>query len=503
MSRRRLSLAWWGPVLPGAAVLAVTGRGPLATVTWTAPVVLFWAVLVVSVLCAVGAAVVVTIGWRRRLAEVTMLGVLLVIASVLGLVHGLTTPGVLYGDNPAAMLSAFLSVPVALAAAGPLIVPDLAVSRALARSWRVWAVAWMLLGAGLGAWLLARPEALPAPRFGQAWTFPFVAVSLLGALVLAGRQLRLHQIGRRYASLMAAVGFAYLGLSSLVWLGGRPFSLVFWAAHAADALGVILAIFGLAFAHARDRSVAGLLAPVVNRDPLIALELGLTPVVHGFLGALEAKDPITRDHVVRVGELAMRAGVRVGLPPDRLRSLGLGALLHDVGKLFIPDPVLLKSGPLTPEEFAAIQDHTVRGSALMATSPLLAPVGDLVRWHHERCDGMGYPDGLGREQIPLEVSVISVCDAWDAMTNSRQYRSAMTREQARQILLDGAGSQWHPQAVEVVLAELDDHGPAEGTVFAEVGRAGPAVVCADAIPAQALQLLSAEVTAPSPFAPLQ
>ncbi len=163
--------------------------------------------------------------------------------------------------------------------------------------------------------------------------------------------------------------------------------------------------------------------------------------------------------------------------------------------------MLLKAGPLTPEEFAVIEDHTIRGAALMRMSPLLAPVADLVRWHHERADGTGYPDGLGGDRIPLEVSVISVCDAWDAMTNSRQYRSAMTREQARQILLDGAGSHWHPRAVAVVVAELDDLGPAEGRVFAQVGRREPAIVCEDAIPAPALQLLSDAVTASSPSAP--
>jgi HD-GYP domain-containing protein (c-di-GMP phosphodiesterase class II) len=273
----------------------------------------------------------------------------------------------------------------------------------------------------------------------------------------------------------------------LVWFSTGPFTIAWWGAHLIDALATFAAIFGLTFAHFRERSLARTLSPLLNRDPLVALELGLTPTVHRFIAALDAKDPITREHVVRVGELAMRVGIRDGLGSDRLRALGLGALLHDVGKLLVPDEILQKPGTLTESEFEAIKEHSLTGSELMAGSPLLAPAADLVRWHHERADGSGYPDALTGDQIPVEAMIISVCDGWDAMTYTRHYRAALEPDAARQVLREGAGTQWDARAVELLLDELEQNGSVETAVFDAVGReqVGAYVedhVCLDALP---------------------
>lgn len=109
-----------------------------------------------------------------------------------------------------------------------------------------------------------------------------------------------------------------------------------------DGVGVLFAAGGLAWAHWRDRSLAWVLSPVLTREPLTALGLGLTPVVHDFIAALGHKDEVTRQHVVRVAELAMRSGERAKLDPVALRAVGLGGLLHDVGKLLTPDAILTK-----------------------------------------------------------------------------------------------------------------------------------------------------------------
>ena len=225
----------------------------------------------------------------------------------------------------------------------------------------------------------------------------------------------------------------------------------------------------------------------------MALELGLTPVVHRFIAALERKDMVTRDHVVRVGELAMRVGVRADLAPERIHALGLGALLHDVGKLDAPPDILQKAGPLTDEEFDLMKHHTVRGAEMMSSSPLLAGAAPFVRWHHERGDGDGYPDGIDDEEIPLEVAIISVCDAWDAMTFTRPYRPGMDHGRALGILLEGAGSQWSPAAVGLLARELEENGPIETPLYDGIGRGGPpamgpgeddlTAVCPDALPA--------------------
>jgi HD-GYP domain-containing protein (c-di-GMP phosphodiesterase class II) len=201
----------------------------------------------------------------------------------------------------------------------------------------------------------------------------------------------------------------------------------------------------------------------------VALELGLTPIVHRFVAALEQKDPVTREHVVRVAELAMRCGKRAGFGPDRLRALGLGALLHDIGKLNAPLEILSKPGALTEDEFEVMKLHTVWGQAMLDPWPMLAPAACLVRWHHERADGRGYPDAIIADELPLEVGLISVCDAWDAMTSDRPYREGMEEALAMHILHDGAGAQWRADAVRILTDELRAGGRVTWSTFDHVG----------------------------------
>ena len=231
--------------------------------------------------------------------------------------------------------------------------------------------------------------------------------------------------------------------------------------------------------HRLQQSIVDLLAPVVALDPLVALEVGLSPVVHRFVAALEAKDPITRDHVVRTAVLAVRVGQRIGLPTRQLRELGLGALLHDIGKLETPDALLNKPDRLTPDEYRAMQRHTLAGERIVRTVPALAPIAPFVRGHHERVDGGGYPDRLTGQSIPLVARIIAVCDAYDAMANTRQYRQGMGHERAVAILREHAGSQWDESIVAHVVAV--NPAPTDGHFLEAIGRQTPCE-CIDALP---------------------
>ncbi len=497
MTARRATLAWLCFVGPAVAIAASLAWEPLARTSWHSPGAAFVIIVTLTGLCLIGSVAVLVAGWRHQLAEIAIFGASLAIGSVLPLAHGLTVPGILYGPNNAVTITAFLAVPLALVAALPLMAPATAASRMLARSWRAWSLVTTIVGCGIAGVFLIEPNLLTTPTARSPLAFTVIVISLAGTLVLAARQLRLYRIGRRTASLVAAAGMTYLGLSSLVWLGAAPYSLAWWLAHGADGAGVLAAVAGLLIAHRRDGHIVLVLAPVVNRDPLVALELGLTPVVRRFVAALAQKDRTTRNHVVRVAELAMRAGVRHGLDPERLRTLGIGALLHDVGKLATPDDILTKPSALTDHEFKVMQEHTIVGEALLEPWPLLVAAAPLVRWHHERTDGHGYPDGIDAERIPIEAALISVCDAWDAMTSDRPYRAGMEDDSALAILRDGAGSQWSLPAVELVTAELREHGRVCSSRFDHVddheltdaASTGDDLVCVciDALPQAALQ----------------
>jgi putative nucleotidyltransferase with HDIG domain len=465
----RLLLRWWVPfVATVGTALAVLSLSSARTVAWNHPELAFIMVLVLTTGCAAGAAVVLVLGFVRGLPEVTLLGSALWVMSLLPMTHGLLLPGHLYGPNSGTTVALMAAVPGSLLAGLPLLLDATAVGNWLARRWRPWSAGCVALAVVVATALLVWPNRVGAPS-GE-WALPIVTVSLLGTGFLSLRHLRLFAIGRRAGSLLASLGFIAPGLATIAFLGAAPLSPAWWLAHLTDGLGVLFAVGGLLWAHWRDRSLALVLSPVLTRDPLAALELGLTPVVHQFIAALEQKDDVTRMHVVRVSELAMRAGARAGLNGVSLRAVGLGGLLHDVGKLVTPDAILTKPAQLSDEERAVIERHPVDGEAMLAPYPHLAEVASVVRSHHERPDGGGYPDGLREAEIPLTAALVSVVDAWDAMVSDRPYRAGMSLGRAAEILRGGAGSQWLPTAVTAVLEEVRAAGPVVAPRLANVGR---------------------------------
>jgi HD-GYP domain-containing protein (c-di-GMP phosphodiesterase class II) len=185
------------------------------------------------------------------------------------------------------------------------------------------------------------------------------------------------------------------------------------------------------------------------RDMLFSLVRCLT-------ASLDARDPYTWGHSERVARIAVRLGEHLYLPEAARSELYLGGLLHDVGKIGVPDETLRKPGALTPEEMAVIQTHVLIGDAIVAHVRQLAHLRPLVRNHHERWDGKGYPDNLAGEAIPLPARILAVADSCDAMMSDRPYRKAMPRERIEKILIDGAGKQWDPVIVAAFLACKDD-----------------------------------------------
>jgi putative nucleotidyltransferase with HDIG domain len=163
---------------------------------------------------------------------------------------------------------------------------------------------------------------------------------------------------------------------------------------------------------------------------------------------LEAKDPYTRGHSTRVAEYAVSVGRLLGLGPTQLAELRLGGELHDIGKIGTRDAVLNKPGKLTPEEFEEIKRHTTDGAEMLAVLEEDHPdVLHIVRWHHERMDGTGFPDGLAAHAIPQVARIISVVDAFDAMTSTRAYREMQDPHWAYGELDRGIGTHFDPEVV--------------------------------------------------------
>ena len=190
------------------------------------------------------------------------------------------------------------------------------------------------------------------------------------------------------------------------------------------------------------------------------LEENLLQTVETLNAAVEARDPYTAGHSQRVRRVALAVGRDLGLPSKRLGALGTAALFHDVGKIGIPDSILTKAGPLEPVEAAIMREHVTRGAEIVAKVSSFDDAVPAIRHHHERWDGLGYPDGLSGEEIPLEAAIIGLADAWDAMTTDRPYARALSLNDALMQVRTGRGKQFSPSVVDA-FTEVARRRPAE------------------------------------------
>ncbi len=177
-------------------------------------------------------------------------------------------------------------------------------------------------------------------------------------------------------------------------------------------------------------------------------------VIYSLAAAVEAKDPFTEAHTQRVAESARTVGARLGLGAEDLDALYRGGLIHDIGKIGIPDAILLKRGPLDADEEITMRTHTLIGETIVAPLRSATRLLPIVRNHHERFDGAGYPDRLAGAAIPAVARIVAVCDAFDALVNDRPYRRKLSLDDAIATLRSGRGRQWDPEVVDAFLGVL-------------------------------------------------
>ena len=175
-------------------------------------------------------------------------------------------------------------------------------------------------------------------------------------------------------------------------------------------------------------------------------------VIFALAKAAEAKDLFTLEHTERVADNSSDLARRIKLAPDVVAQIRFGALVHDIGKLAVPDRVLNKPGQLTAEEFELVKTHPVVGAKIVTPLSAQRHLVAIVRHHHERYDGAGYPDRLAGDAIPLAARIVAVCDAFDAMTNQRPYRAAMPHSDALVNLRAGSDTQWDRELVDAFVA---------------------------------------------------
>lgn len=178
--------------------------------------------------------------------------------------------------------------------------------------------------------------------------------------------------------------------------------------------------------------------------------------IEGWSHALDLRDEETEGHTLRVTEKTLKLARLVGMNEMQLQHLRRGALLHDVGKLGIPDSILLKPGKLTPAEWEIMRRHPVHAYEWLSGIPYLEPALDIPYCHHEKWDGTGYPRGLKDEEIPLAARLFAIIDVWDALTSDRPYRKAMSLDEAREYILSQSGQHFDPDVVNLFIKHFDE-----------------------------------------------
>ena len=182
----------------------------------------------------------------------------------------------------------------------------------------------------------------------------------------------------------------------------------------------------------------------------------LNQSIRTFTSFIDAKDRYTRNHSIRVAIYAKEIGRRMGLDEEDLQNLYYGTLLHDVGKIGIPDEILQNEGRLSKEEFDIIKTHPAKGVEMLEHFTAIPNISDCAHYHHERYDGKGYPEGYTREQIPLFARIASVADSFDVMSLDRKYQKALSRGEIIKELKENSGTQFDPKIVPIMISMLND-----------------------------------------------
>jgi len=326
----------------------------------------------------------------------------------------------------------------------------------------------------LGISAILRPALVPpVPAAGGPPAVIVLVIGLSACALLVLRAFRTYRLTQRVADLCVVVGLVWLSLALTAALLTGWSDLGWWIGHALEVGGIALVGIPVARdlrlgATHRSRALVGDLRGV---DLVRSADAFLGSHVRALLVRLAEKDVSTREHTERVALLAVRVGDLLGLPAARLRQLALGGLLHDIGKLAVDDTILKKPAPLTDAEFAAIRRHPDAGVQLLRELGGFRPgVIALVRDHHERLDGSGYPRGLTGAELTLDVRILGACDVFDALVSPRVYREAWTPAQAVAFLRENSGLHFDAKvvgAIETVVglaAETTQDVPAQAVI---------------------------------------
>ena len=410
---------------------------------------------------ATAAAIILTaIGVARHDGRAVLVGTAFTAMAALLALHGLATPGIILGFNGVVSFSGGATLPVGGAVLALSALPALRGPESVRPLLWLQGVLLAAIGVlGVLGWIFpSLVPAVPEPASLPAIILLLVGLALYGLVGL--RALHTFLLTRRGADLCVVVGLAWLAgaLVAALMLDFRQFE--WWVGHGLE-LGGIAAVGGAVALDLHRGVQSRPLAGDLRGSELVSEEQAfLGSHIRALTVSLAEKDEYTEEHTRRVALRSVQVGEELGLPPGRLRTLATGGLLHDIGKLSVPDEVLKKPGALDQEEYEVIQRHPENGRRLLRElGGFEDQVLRLVHDHHERLDGSGYPQGLSATELDLDTRILAVCDVYDALISTRVYRAAWSAEKALAFLFEQAGTAFDARCVEALSRVLEREAP--------------------------------------------
>jgi HD-GYP domain-containing protein (c-di-GMP phosphodiesterase class II) len=405
-----------------------------------------------SALVAVIAAVGLTaVGATRGDTRTMVVGTAFAVMAGLLALHGFSTPGVWFGSNGVVAITGGATLP---AGAIVLVFSVLPLPRVLRNVVPFLLVEAALLSIiiALGVSALVWPSLLPpVPAPGGRDALALLAVGMIAFGLVTLRAVRTFLLTRRVLDLAVAVGLVWLATALVPALTQDYRYLGWWIGHEVELDGILVIGIAVAIDLARAAQSRPLAGDLTAGELVASEDLFLGSQVRALTVTLAEKDEYTERHTRRVALRAVQVGDELGLSRGRLRTLAIGGLVHDIGKLAIPDEILKKPGPLDDDEYAVVKEHPERGYRLLTELGSFSDgVRDLVRDHHERLDGGGYPRGLTAGQLTLDARILAVCDVYDALISKRVYRDAWSEQDAIDYLRAETGTAFDERCVEAL-----------------------------------------------------
>jgi hypothetical protein len=405
---------------------------------------------------AVAALALTVVGARRSDARTVLVGTAFSVMAALLAVHGLATPGFLVGMNGVVAFSGGATLPVGGALLVLATLPSLRRAGAVGP---VLALQGVLLAAvfALGAAGIVFPSLVPGvPEPASATAIALLVAGLVFYSLVAYRALHTYLLTRRRSDLAVVVGVIWLAAALVAALTLSYLDLGWWLGHGLEVIGIVVVGVPVALDLHRSAQSRPLLGDLRAAELVAAEEAFLGAQVHALTRLLAERDSSTEEHTRRVALRAVQVGEELGLSSGRLRKLAAGGLLHDIGKLSVPEAILKKPGPLTGAEYEVVQEHPGRGDALLRElGGFDAGVRRLVRNHHERLDGSGYPSRLEGDAIDVETRILGVCDVYDALVSPRVYRPPWAHSEACALLHSEAGTAFDARCVSALERVLE------------------------------------------------